>query len=333
MKTLTELVTPLLKLMPSPVPRRQERLRGQHALADGIKYVMPVNSDDSPVLMAAFPINKKAAAAALPGTEMRPFSLGGKGLLVVTVVNYKSTDIGKYIEYSLAIAITHGSRPAPPILPLIFQKTFKLGQFVVDLPVSSEVSVKGGKGIWGMPKHQANLDFVVTDSTVSAQYDKDGRLGCYIEIERPDPLGLPLKLAASNYCVFRNMLWKSDIYFEATGDIALGGQAKARLILGDAPGVEPLKNLQVESKPVFTAWLPQAHGVLDDHYEAWFLTAPTESAAAALRGGDMLDSVVNLGQSQEWLTPPDRSRIAGTAPMGTARDSGAVPRATPGSLQ
>jgi len=313
MKTLTQLVTPLLKLMPSPVPRRQERLRGQHAFADGIKYVMPVNSDDSPVLMAAFPINKRAAAAVLPGTEMRPFSLGGKGLLVVTVVNYKSTDIGKYIEYSLAIAITHGSRPAPPILPLLFQRTFKLGQFVVDLPVSTEVSVKGGKGIWGMPKHQANLDFVVTDSTVSALYEKDGKLGCYIEIERPaaPPLALPLKLAASNYCVFRNMLWKSDIYFEAIGDIALGAQAKARLILGDVPGVEPLKELQVETKPVFTAWLPQAYGILDDHYEAWFLTAPTPLEAAALQGGDMLDSVTDLGQSQEWLAPPDRSRVPG----------------------
>jgi len=235
---------------------------------------------------------------------MRPFSLGGKGLLVVTVVNYKSTDIGKYIEYSLAIAITHGSRPAPPILPLLFQRTFKLGQFVVDLPVSTEVSVKGGKGIWGMPKHQANLDFVVTDSTVSALYEQDGKLGCYIEIERPaapSPLALPLKLAASNYCVFRNMLWKSDIYFEAIGDIALGAQAKARLILGDVPGVEPLKELQVETKPVFTAWLPQAHGILDDHYEAWFLTAPTPLEAAALQGGDMLDSVTDLGQSQEQL--------------------------------
>lgn len=314
MKTFTQLVTPLLKLMPSPVPRRQERLRGQHAFADGIKYVMPVNSDDSPVLMAAFPINKRAAAAVLPGTEMRPFSLGGKGLLVVTVVNYKSTDIGKYIEYSLAIAITHGSRPAPPILPLLFQRTFKLGQFVVDLPVSTEVSVKGGKGIWGMPKHQANLDFVVTDSTVSALYEQDGKLGCYIEIERPaapSPLALPLKLAASNYCAFRNMLWKSDIYFEAIGDIALGAQAKARLILGDVPGVEPLKELQVETKPVFTAWLPQAHGILDDHYEAWFLTAPTPLEAAALQGGDMLDSVTDLGQSQEWLAPPDRSRVPG----------------------
>ena len=138
-----------------------------------------------------------------------------------------------------------------------------------------------------MPKHQANLDFVVTDSTVSAQYDKDGQLGCYIEIERPaDRCGLlrsnlpPPTTASSGACC-----WKSDIYFEATGDIALGAQAKARLILGDAPGVEPLKALQVGSKPVFTAWLPQAHGVLDDHYEAWFLTAPTQLEAGPFAAG------------------------------------------------
>ncbi len=310
MNGLIGLATSLLRLVPSPVPHRQERLRGQHAVVDGIKYAMPVNSDDSPVLMAAFPINKRAAAAILPGTELRPFSLGGKGLLVVTVVNYKSTDIGKYIEYSLAIAVTHGARPVPPLLPLLFQKTFRLGQYVVDLPVSTEVSVKGGKGIWGMPKHRASLDFVVTDSTVSAQYDDAGTLGCFIEIERPKPLGIPLKLAASNYCAFRGMLMKSDIYFEASGDIAVGSDAKARLVLGDAPGVAPLKALQPADKPLFTAYLPEAHGVLDDHYEAWFLTAATAEDAARIPGGDPLDSVVGLGQGQEWLPGPDRSATA-----------------------
>jgi hypothetical protein len=310
MNKLIGLAASLLRLVPSPVPHRQERLRGHHATVDGIKYSMPVNSDDSPVLMAAFPINKRAAAAILPGTELRPFSLGGKGLLVVTVVNYKSTDIGKYIEYSLAIAVTHGSRPAPPLLPLLFQKTFGLGQYVVDLPVSTEVSVKGGKGIWGMPKHQASLDFVVTDSTVSAQYDDGGRLGCFIEIERPGAAGIPLKLAASNYCAFRGMLMKSDIYFEATGDIALGNEAKARLVLGDAPGVAALKGLKPADKPVFTAYLPEAHGVLDDHFEAWFLTAPTAEDAARIPGGDPLESVAGLGQGQEWLPAPDRSTTA-----------------------
>ena len=325
MNKLIGLAASLLRLAPSPVPRRQERLRGQHATVDGIKYSMPVNSDDSPVLMAAFPINKRAAAAVLPGTELRPFSLGGKGLLVVTVVNYRSTDIGKYIEYSLAIAVTHGSRAVPPLLPLVFQKTFGLGQYVVDLPVSTEVSVKGGKGIWGMPKHQANLDFVVTDASVSAQYDDGGKLGCFIEIERPKPMGLPLKLAASNYCAFRGMLMKSDIYFEATGDIALGSDAKARLVVGDAPGVAALRSLQPADKPVFTAYLAEAHGVLDDHYEAWFLTAPTAGDAARIPGGDPLESVAGLGQGQEWLPAPDRSvttRGGGARGEDTARSGG-----------
>ena len=36
--------------------------------------------------------------------------------------------------------------------------------------------MKGGKGIWGMPKHQANLDFRVDDRTMSSQYDLDGQL-------------------------------------------------------------------------------------------------------------------------------------------------------------
>ena len=325
MNRLIGLAASLLRLVPSPVPHRQERLRGHHATVDGIKYSMPVNSDDSPVLMAAFPINKRAAAAVLPGTELRPFSLSGKGLLVVTVVNYKSTDIGQYIEYSLAIAVTHGSRPAPPLLPLVFQKTFGLGQYVVDLPVSTEISVKGGKGIWGMPKHRASLDFVVTDSTVSAQYDDAGRLGCFVEIERPEPIGIPLKLAASNYCAFRGMLMKSDIYFEATGDIALGGNAKARLVLGDAPGVAVLKTLQPAEKPVFTAYLPEARGVLDDHYEAWFLTAPTAEEAARIPGGDPLESVVGLGQGQEWLPAPDRGRTAQGTSGGASSGTGDAP--------
>ena len=110
---------------------------------------------------------------------------GGRGLLVVTVVNYEITDIGQYVEYSLAIACTFGPRPAPPLLPGLLRGHYGTGQYVVDLPVSSEISVKGGKGIWGMPKHQANLDFVITPTTVSSQYDVDGLLGARIEIDRP----------------------------------------------------------------------------------------------------------------------------------------------------
>lgn len=296
-----------LSALPSPLPRRQEWLRGQHAVVDGIPYTMPVNSDRSPVVMAAFPMDYADAASLLPGKELHPLRLGaGKSLFVVTVINYLSTDIGRYIEYSLAVAVTRGRSPAPPLLPGLLQKTFGVGQYVVDLPVSTEISVKGGKGIWGMPKHQANLDFEVTDSTVSTRYEKDGALGCHLEVQRPAATGLPLKLAAANYCAFRGMLMKSYIYFESSADVALGPRAQATLTLGDAEGVRPLKGLDISAKPIFTAYLPEAHGVLDDYFESWFLTSDTAEGAAAAKTGDSLHSIVDLGRSEEWLAPPRR---------------------------
>jgi len=291
-----------MRLMPDPVPKRQRRLAGQKALVDGISFDMPVNSQDTPALMAAFPCDAEAAARLLPGNEIHPVRvMGGKGLVVVTVVNYIVTDIGKYVEYSLAIACTHGQKPAPKLLPGMFMKHYGAGQFVVDLPVSSEISVKGGKGIWGMPKHQGNLDFKITDALVSSQYEVGGHLGAYVEIERPRPTGLPLRIGAVNYCAFRGMLMKSSIYFEGEADVALGKQAKGRLVLGDAPQVKGLQGLGIEEQPIFTAFLADTHGVLDDHFECWFLTSDDPSSG----GGEPLESVVGLTTSEEWLEPPN----------------------------
>jgi hypothetical protein len=298
---LGTLARPLMKVLPSPYPRRQRRLAGRHALVDGIPFRMPVNSNVSPVLMAAFPVDRDAAARLLPGGELHPLTLpGGHGMLVVTVIDYRSTDIGRYIEYSLALACTHGPRPAPPLLPGLLPGPFGTGQYVLDLPVSSEISVKGGKGIWGMPKHQANLDFTVTGSTVSSRYEVDGRAGTRIEVERPPATALPLRMGAVNYCAFRGMLMKSSVYFEGAADVAFGRKAKARLVVGDAPHVEALHGLGIGGQPLFTCYLPASRGVLDDHFECWFLTDPRPGRT----WGEPLTSVVGLGLSQDWLDPP-----------------------------
>ncbi|MFC8510472.1 acetoacetate decarboxylase family protein [Streptomyces sp. NPDC057411] len=290
-----------LAALPSPVPRRQRRLAGRHALVDGIPFELPVDSVDTPALMAGFPVDLRAAARLLPGGELHPVALpGGKGLLVITVVNYLRTDIGRYIEFSIALACTHGPRPAPPLLPGLLRGAFHTGQYVVDLPVSSEISVKGGKGIWGMPKHQASLDFKVGESTISSQYEVGGRLGMYVEIDRPPATALPLKSAAVNYCAFRGMLMKSTIYLDGRADLAVGRRARARLVLGDAPQVAALHDLDIADDPLFTLYLTSAQGVLDDHFECWFLTSEEPGRTY----GEALDSVVGLGLSQDWPAPP-----------------------------
>lgn len=265
--------------------------------------------------MAAFPCDAEKAAKLLPGGEVHPFRIwGGRGLLVITVIDYKITDIGSYIEYSIAIACTHGPKPAPPLLPGLFRNRYGVGQYVVDLPVSTEVSVKGGKGIWGMPKHQAPLDFVIGEEWVSSQYDLDDQLVLRVDVRKPRSSWLKMSLGAANYCAFRGMLMKSYIYFGARVGVRLLDKNAARLTFGDHPRIAPIKALDVSPNPIFAAYLPDSSGVLDDYFECWFLT---DENPIGQPYGEGFDSVFHLGKSQEWPPPPKRQTVPGVPPTAT----------------
>lgn len=119
---------------------------------DDIPFELPVDSEDSPAIMAAFPINAARAAELLPGRQLHPFRVwGDTGLLMITVIDYHTTDIGSYIEFSIGIACTRGRRPAPAVVPMLFRESYGLGQYVYDLPVSTEISVKGGRASGACP--------------------------------------------------------------------------------------------------------------------------------------------------------------------------------------
>ena len=282
------------------IPKRINDYAGRYALVDGIPFKLPVNCVKSPVLMAIFTIDPDKARRLIPGNEIHPFRLWKRGFLVITVVDYLQTNIGKYIEFSIAIACTHGRKPAPPLLPAIFQKLYGVGQFVYDLPVSTEISVKGGKGIWGMPKHQANLNYIVGEQTVSSQYDLDGQLAMKIEIERPKNAWVPLSTAAANYCAFRGMLMKSYIHFRGKMGFVLRKKGSAKLTLGTHPRVQPLKELDINPEPFCTLFIPEANGILDDYFENRFLSFESRPA----KPPEGLESVVNLGLGEQWLAPP-----------------------------
>jgi hypothetical protein len=295
--------------LPFVLPRRLRGQAGSHALVDGIAFDLPVNSVDSPALMAAFSVDAGAAQALLPGRELHALRLpNGRGVLLITVIDYRTTDIGAYVEFSVAIGCTHGARPWPlPAAALCMQRS-GLGQYVWDLPVSSRISVKGGKGVWGMPKHQANLDFRVEDRTMSSQYDLDGELCLRITVDRPQGWKVPLRnVGAVNWCQFRGMLMKSSIYFSDDAEVAFGRKASAQLLIGSHPRMDPLRELDVSSRAFFTATMPHSHGVLDDHFEGWFLTGDTPAEAlepAPAGGSEGLESVVGLDNDTSWLDPP-----------------------------
>lgn len=283
----------------SSIPKRIKEYTGKKALVDGIPFTLPVEATDSPALMAIFPCDLQQAKRFLP-QGIHPLRLWNNALLVVTVIDYRETTIGKYVEYSIALACTYGKSPAPRLLPALLPSIFKTGQYVIDLPVSSEISVKGGKGIWGMPKHQASLDFKVTEDKASSQYDLDGKLVTYVEIELPKKAWFPVKVKASNYCSFRGMLMRSDIFLDNKAGFNLFSKAKARFVIGDHPRLQKLKELNIQDC-MATVYLPSIHGVLDDHIESWFLT--NEQLPEIAPQG--MESVVELTLSEQWLAAPN----------------------------
>lgn len=284
------------------IPRRIKDYTGRFTMVDGVPFTLPIQARNTPALMACFYCDYDKAKALMPGKELHPFKyINGKAVFVVTVVNYVDTTIGKYIEYSIALACTHGKRPAPAMLPALFMKTYGTGQYILDLPVSSEISVKGGKGIWGMPKHKANLDFIQTDTMVSAQYEKDGQFAFRIEIEKPKKAGIPLNIGAVNYSHFRNMLTASYIYFKAKAGIRFGKNAKGSLFIGDHPRTQFMRDLKISSRPFVTAFMPSATGILDDYFRCWFITYDQKPVRVTPEG---FESVIDLGLSEEWLPPP-----------------------------
>jgi hypothetical protein len=281
------------------IPRRLRRETDRYGLVDGIPFRLPVASQRMQALLAAFSVDPEAARTLLPDRDVQVVRLWRQALLVVTVVNYEETVIGKYIEYSIALACAHRARRPPPLLPFLFGGLYQFGQYVYDLPVSTEISVKGGKGIWGMPKHQASLSFDVGEQTVSSQYDLDGQLGAYVELEIPS-LRLPLSVGASNYCQFRGMLNKSTVYIRGKGRFGFARGARGRFEIGDHPRLAPLKQLGIAGDPVLTCFLSDGHGVLDDHSESWFLSFDTPPTHAP----EGMESVVGLGLGEDWPPPP-----------------------------
>src|SRR3546814_3812603 len=100
-----------------------------------------------------------------------------------------------------------------------------------------------------MPKHQANLDFLVDDRRVSSQYDLDGQMVMRIDIDRPKRRMLPIGFNAANYSHFRGMLIKSYVAFEGEPKLGLL-RPGARLELGPHPRLDALRDLDISSRPI-----------------------------------------------------------------------------------
>src|SRR5258708_13231013 len=104
------------------IPRRLKRESKEFALVDGIPFALPVRSRRMQALMAAFPVDPDSAQALLPAITIHVARLWLRALLVVTVVNFDVTGIGRYFEVRLTLDSIHHPHNPHTIIP--FQSAY-----------------------------------------------------------------------------------------------------------------------------------------------------------------------------------------------------------------
>ena len=116
----------------------------------------------------------------LQDTELKPalFFLG-KPVVAVGLIQYKESDLGAYNEIILSIPVVMKDHHASYLSNWIdlyagFEKK-KGGQHIIHIPVTSQVSVDGGRNLWGYPKTLEPIQHQFSQSRISSSLDdQDG---------------------------------------------------------------------------------------------------------------------------------------------------------------
>jgi len=118
----------------------------RRVLSDGTECPLPIRYFDVQCLVATFLTDLDRATELLKDTSLLAVSQeDGKAAVVLYCIEYRITDIGPYNEVGLTVLAAAPGDPIP-------------ANYVVNLPVTTAVSNRAGREIWGYNKFVAAID-------------------------------------------------------------------------------------------------------------------------------------------------------------------------------
>jgi Acetoacetate decarboxylase (ADC) len=118
----------------------------RRVLSDGTECPLPIRYFDDRGLLAIFLANLGGAAKLLEGTGVQAVPQeDGKAVVALGCFEYRKTDIGSYNEVALCVL---AEAPGDPVR----------ANYVVSLPVTTEVANLAGREIWGFNKFVTSID-------------------------------------------------------------------------------------------------------------------------------------------------------------------------------
>jgi hypothetical protein len=137
----------------------------------------PVNFSDVHYIALTYISSFDVVNKKLEGTDLKAgLIFNGKPLVAVGLIEYKDSDLGAYNEVIIAIPVVpKGSKTGLTNWIDLYGSTNKrkLGQYIIHIPVTSQLSMDAGIGLWGYPKTIKKIEHLFQGNKISSDVWND----------------------------------------------------------------------------------------------------------------------------------------------------------------
>ncbi len=136
----------------------------------------PIFYRDARMFTIVIPANLFKLKKALPDVRLSPAQVvPGVGALALTAFEYYDTDIQPYNEFSMGILLNTPHFMAVPGYNMLRQFAANFfNVFIWQLPVTTELALRGGIDFYNYPKSICDINFSDTESLITCDLFRDG---------------------------------------------------------------------------------------------------------------------------------------------------------------
>lgn len=193
--------------------------------------------------IGVFTADADRIAEQLPGGLVPVRLPGGRGLVVLMLVDYRDNPLGDYDEGIVGFAVRPAGRG---------RRALRAGMWVQHMPVSQPFTREAGEVLWGYPKTVDDLSLTTGGGRAMLRWERDGLRILRLAVRTGGRLSIP-RVRAATYTLKDGVVHRTRLTASAaTARIGLWG---ARAETGDHPVGCALEALGLRRRALLSLWV------------------------------------------------------------------------------
>lgn len=286
----------------------------------GDRMRLPISFHRSEAFAGVFGADVRGLTDMLPTDELHPVRIDGTRAAVFVVAYHHREATATMVDGETRVARPYGEvliaalvtpRPAPPLVPIVATTMFRLGAFVLFLPVTTRLAMEAGR-LWNYPKFVADMDFSESEAVREVVVAEGSRRLLTLRVR---PAGRPVVDRAPTvlYSERDGRLLQATMPTFELRQVRLGGSG-GELELGDHPIADNLRAIGLGHVPIATINVLASRFVMTEGRSLGrarpyrgYVTAERDFGRYTVRrpGAAAVDQYGGLGDA-EWTTARDR---------------------------